>query len=48
MFDHPELEGSVSEHEAIALFEFGENFGYSKGIYGNSSLHISEEGPSSS
>ena len=31
MFDHPELEGAVSEHEAIALFEFGENFGVIEG-----------------
>ena len=27
MFDHSELEGPVSEYKAIALFEFGENFG---------------------
>jgi len=31
VFDHPELEGSVSEHKAIALFEFGENFGVIEG-----------------
>ena len=31
VFDHPELEGAVSEHEAIALFEFGENFGVIEG-----------------
>lgn len=44
VFDHPELEGAVSEHEAIALFRVRRKFRGDRGIYGNSSLHISEEG----